>query len=100
MGQWRFTLTVASTSEKVIMIEAGANEIVEEKMIEAIYKCHEVNQTIIAFINQICAEVGAKHEYATGNSEEPCSYERIVTRRNGRSVFTDENRNAKKTLRQ
>ncbi len=59
-------LTVASTSEKVIMIEAGANEIVEEKMIEAIYKCHEVNQTIIAFINQICAEVGkTKHEYAS-----------------------------------
>ena len=59
-------LTVASTSEKVIMIEAGANEIVEEKMIEAIYKCHEVNQTIIAFINDICKEVGkAKHEYAS-----------------------------------
>ena len=59
-------LTVASTAEKVIMIEAGANEIVEEKMIEAIYKCHEVNQTIIAFINKICSEVGkAKHEYAS-----------------------------------
>ena len=59
-------LTVASTAEKVIMIEAGANEIVEEKMIEAIYKCHEVNQTIIAFINDICKEVGkAKHEYAS-----------------------------------
>ena len=59
-------LTVASTAEKVIMIEAGANEIVEEKMIEAIYKCHEVNQTIIAFINDICKEVGKeKHEYAS-----------------------------------
>ena len=59
-------LTVASTAEKVIMIEAGANEIPEEVMIDAIYKCHEVNQTIIAFINQICAEVGkAKHEYAS-----------------------------------
>ena len=59
-------LTVASTAEKVIMIEAGANEIVEEKMIEAIYKCHEVNQTIIAFINNICKEVGKeKHEYAS-----------------------------------
>ena len=59
-------LTVASTAEKVIMIEAGANEIVEEKMIEAIYKCHEVNQTIIAFINKICSEVGkVKHEYAS-----------------------------------
>ncbi|MGN1157894.1 MAG: polyribonucleotide nucleotidyltransferase [Agathobacter sp.] len=59
-------LTVASTAEKVIMIEAGANEIPEDKMIEAIYKCHDVNQTIIAFINQICAEAGkAKHEYAS-----------------------------------
>ncbi len=51
-------LTVASTSEKVIMIEAGANEIPEDKMIEAIYKAHDVNQTIIAFINQMVAEVG------------------------------------------
>ncbi|MBE5887343.1 MAG: polyribonucleotide nucleotidyltransferase [Lachnospiraceae bacterium] len=59
-------LTVASTAEKVIMIEAGANEIPEDVMIDAIYKCHEVNQTIIAFINQICTEVGkAKHEYAS-----------------------------------
>lgn len=59
-------LTVASTSEKVIMIEAGANEIPEEKMIEAIYKCHEVNQTLIAFINQIVAEVGKeKHAYTS-----------------------------------
>ena len=46
------------------MIEAGANEIPEDKMIEAIYKAHEINQTIIAFINQIVAEVGKqKHEY-------------------------------------
>ena len=59
-------LTVASTAEKVIMIEAGANEIPEDKMIEAIYKCHEINQTIIAFINQIVAEVGKeKHEYTS-----------------------------------
>ena len=59
-------LTVASTREKVIMIEAGANEIPEEKMIEAIYKCHEVNQTIIAFIDGIVAEVGKpKHEYTS-----------------------------------
>ncbi|MDD6790329.1 MAG: polyribonucleotide nucleotidyltransferase [Lachnospira sp.] len=51
-------LTVASTSEKVIMIEAGAKELPEEKMIEAIYKAHDVNQTIIAFINKIVAECG------------------------------------------
>ena len=59
-------LTVASTSEKVIMIEAGANEIKEEKMIEAIYMAHEINQTIIEFINKIVAEVGKeKHEYTS-----------------------------------
>jgi polyribonucleotide nucleotidyltransferase len=51
-------LTVASTAEKVIMIEAGANEIPEDKMIEAIYKAHDINQTIVAFVNQMVAEVG------------------------------------------
>lgn len=57
-------LTVASTKEKVIMIEAGANEIPEAKMIEAIFAAHEVNQTIIAFIEQIVAECGKpKHAY-------------------------------------
>ncbi len=67
--QWKvgdLNLTVASTAEKVIMIEAGANEIPEDKMIEAIYRAHEINQTIIAFINQIVSEVGkAKHEYTS-----------------------------------
>ncbi len=59
-------LTVASTAEKVIMIEAGANEIPEEKMLEAIYKAHDVNQTIIEFINKIVAEVGKpKHSYTS-----------------------------------
>ena len=58
------TLTVASTREKVIMIEAGAKEIPEAKMIEAIFAAHEVNQKIIAFIDTIVAECGkAKHEY-------------------------------------
>ena len=67
--QWKkgdLNLTVASTREKVIMIEAGANEIPEATMIEAIYKAHEVNQTIIAFIDKIVAEVGKKkHEYTS-----------------------------------
>ena len=57
-------LTVASTKEKVIMIEAGANEIPEDVMIKAIFAAHEVNQTVIAFIDQIVAECGKpKHEY-------------------------------------
>ncbi|NLL80246.1 MAG: polyribonucleotide nucleotidyltransferase [Clostridiales bacterium] len=67
--QWKngdLNLTVASTREKVIMIEAGANEVPEAKMIEAIYKAHEINQTIIAFIDQIVAEVGKpKHTYTS-----------------------------------
>ncbi|MBO7633369.1 MAG: polyribonucleotide nucleotidyltransferase, partial [Lachnospiraceae bacterium] len=65
--QWKngdLNLTVASTAEKVIMIEAGANEIPEAKMIEAIYKAHDVNQMLIAFISDIVREVGKqKHEY-------------------------------------
>ena len=59
-------LTVASTRDKVIMIEAGANEVPEAKMIEAIYKAHEVNQQVIAFIDKIVAECGKpKHEYTS-----------------------------------
>ena len=57
-------LTVASTKEKVIMIEAGANEIPEAKMIEAIFAAHEINQKIIAFIDTIVADCGKpKHSY-------------------------------------
>ncbi len=67
--QWKvgdLNLTVASTREKVIMIEAGANEIPEARMIEAIYKAHDVNQEIIAFIDKIVAEVGKeKHSYTS-----------------------------------
>ncbi len=67
--QWKngdLNLTVASTREKVIMIEAGANEVPEAKMIEAIYLAHDVNQTLIQFIDKIVAEVGKpKHEYTS-----------------------------------
>ncbi len=59
-------LTVASTSQRVIMIEAGANIVPEAKMIEAIYMAHDINQDIIAFINEIVAEVGKpKHSYVS-----------------------------------
>ena len=66
--QWKngdLQLTVASTSTKVIMIEAGATRDSSKlRVIEAIYKCHEINQTIIEFIDQIVAEVGKeKHTY-------------------------------------
>ena len=67
--EWKvgdLNLTVASTSEKVIMIEAGANEVPEAKMLEAIYMAHEINQTLIEFIRKIVAETGkAKHEYTS-----------------------------------
>ena len=67
--QWKesdLNLTVASTAQKVIMIEAGANEVPEAKMIEAIYLAHDENQKIIEFINGIVAEVGKpKHEYTS-----------------------------------
>ena len=59
-------LTVASTRDKVIMIEAGAKEIPEEKMVEAIYLADSTNKEIIAFIDRIVAECGReKHTYAS-----------------------------------
>ena len=59
-------LTVASTKEKVIMIEAGANEVPEDQMIAAIFEAHELNQKVIAFIETIVAECGKpKHEYTS-----------------------------------
>lgn len=67
--QWKvgdLNLTVASTREKVIMIEAGANEIPEGKMLEAIYMAHEINQTLIGFIDDIVSQVGKeKHKYTS-----------------------------------
>nr|MCR5031805.1 polyribonucleotide nucleotidyltransferase [Lachnospiraceae bacterium] len=87
-------LTVASTAQKVIMIEAGANEIPEAKMIEAIYKAHDVNQTIIAFINQIVSEVGKpKHSYESCAvpTEMFEAMKKIVTPEEmENAVFTDE----------
>ncbi|MBS6955454.1 MAG: polyribonucleotide nucleotidyltransferase [Enterocloster asparagiformis] len=57
-------LTVASTRDKVIMIEAGANEVPEDKMIEAIFRADQVNKEIINFIDTIVAECGKeKHTY-------------------------------------
>ena len=71
-------LTVASTREKVIMIEAGANEVPEQQMIDAIFAAHELNQKVIAFIDTIVAECGKqKHEYEScAVPEELCSNQR------------------------
>ena len=87
-------LTVASTKEKVIMIEAGANELPEEKMIEAIYLAHETNQQIIGFFESIIAECGKeKHGYESSAVPEEL-FERmkeIVTPEEmEKAVFTDE----------
>ena len=97
-------LTVASTREKVIMIEAGANEVPEAKMIEAIYKCHDINQTIIAFIDKITAEVGkAKHEYTSCAIPEEmfAAMKEIVTpEQMEEAVFTDEKQVREENIRQ
>lgn len=62
--QSALSLTVASTRDKVIMIEAGADEIPEDKMIEAIFAAHELNKKVIEFIDKIVAECGKpKHDY-------------------------------------
>ena len=87
-------LTVASTKEKVIMIEAGANELPEEKMIEAIYLAHETNQQIIGFFESIIAECGKeKHSYESSAVPEELfkRMKEIVTPEEmEKVVFTDE----------
>ena len=97
-------LTVASTAEKVIMIEAGANEVPEATVLEAIYKAHDVNQTIIAFINQIVAEVGKKkHEYVSCAVPQEMFDEmkKIVTPEEmEEAVFTDEKQVREENIRQ
>ena len=104
--QWKngdLNLTVASTSEKVIMIEAGANEIPENVMIDAIYKAHEINQTIIAFINDMVEKVGkAKHEYTSCAIPEEmfAAMKEIVTPEEMEvAVFTDEKQVREENLR-
>ena len=96
-------LTVASTKEKVIMIEAGANEIPEGQMIEAIYKCHDINQTVIAFMDQIRDEIGKpKHEYESCAIPEQMfeDIKKIVTpEQMEEAVFTDEKQKREENIR-
>ena len=97
-------LTVASTSQKVIMIEAGANEVKEDVMIDAIYKCHDINLTIIDFINQIVAETGKpKHSYESCAVPEALFEEmkKIVTPQEmEEAVFTDVKQVREENIRQ
>ncbi|MDE6962498.1 MAG: polyribonucleotide nucleotidyltransferase, partial [Lachnospiraceae bacterium] len=104
--QWKvgdLNLTVASTAEKVIMIEAGANEVPEDKMIEAIYKAHEINQTIIAFINRIVSEVGKeKHGYTSCAIPEElfaAIKEIVPPEQMEEAVFTDEKQVREENIR-
>ena len=98
------SLTVASTREKVIMIEAGANEIPEARMIEAIYKAHEVNQEIIAFIDKIVADCGKpKHSYESCAVPEELFEEikKIVTPEEMETaVSTDDKQTREENIRQ
>ena len=97
-------LTVASTGKKVIMIEAGANEVKDELMLEAIYKCHAVNLEIIEFINKMVAEVGKpKHTYESCAIPEELfeAIKKIVTPEEmEEAVFTDVKQVREENIRQ
>lgn len=97
-------LTVASTREKVIMIEAGANEVPEQIMIDAIFKADEVNKEVIKFIDAIVAECGRpKHEYTSCAvpAELFAAMKEIVTPEEMETaVFTDDKQTREENIRQ
>ena len=96
-------LTVASTKEKVIMIEAGAKEVPEDKMIEAIFAAHELNQKVIAFFDTIVAECGKKkHEYQSFAVPQKLfdAIQEIVTPAEmEEAVFTDDKQTREENIR-
>ena len=96
-------LTVASTREKVIMIEAGAKEVPENIMIDAIFKAHEVNQEIIKFIDTIVAECGKpKHSYESCAVPEElfaAIRELVPQEEMEEAVFTDEKQKREENIR-
>ncbi len=97
-------LTVASTRDKVIMIEAGAKEVPEAKMLEAIFAAHEVNQEIIQFIDTIVAECGKpKHDYDHYDVDEALWNDMtafISSEEMEEAVFTDEKQVREENIRQ
>ena len=104
--QWKngdLNLTVASTKEKVMMIEAGANEVPEDRMIEAIYLAHGVNQELIAFIEKIVAEVGKpKHTYTSCAVPEElfeAIKEIVPPQEMEEAVFTDDKQTREENIR-
>ena len=96
-------LTVASTREKVIMIEAGANEVPEQQMIDAIFEAHEVNQEVIKFIDTIVAECGKpKHSYESFAVPEElfAAMKEVVTPEEmEEAVFTDDKQTREENIR-
>ena len=97
-------LTVASTREKVIMIEAGAQEVPEQQMIDAIFAAHELNQKVIAFIDTIVAECGKpKHKYESCAVPEElfeAIREIVPPAQMEEAVFTDEKQVREENIRQ
>ncbi len=97
-------LTVASTRDKVIMIEAGANEVTEDVMIEAIYGAHEVNKQVIEFIDQIVAENGKpKHAYESVDTPEELWDDMvafITPEAMEEAVFTDEKQKREENIKE
>ena len=97
-------LTVASTKEKVIMIEAGANEVPEAQMIDAIFAAHDLNQKVIAFIETIVAECGKKkHEYESCAIPEElfaAIKEIVPPEEMEKAVFTDDKQTREENIRE
>jgi polyribonucleotide nucleotidyltransferase len=97
-------LTVASTAEKVIMIEAGANEVLEDKMIEAIFAADEMNKEIIKFVTKIVEECGRpKHEYTSCVIPQEVMekmMEIVSPEKMEEAVFTDEKQLRDENIRQ
>ncbi len=96
-------LTVASTRDKVIMIEAGANEVPEAKMIDAIFAAHAINQDIIKFIDTIVAECGKeKHSYTSFAVPEElfaAIRELVPAEEMEKAVFTDDKQTREENIR-
>ncbi|MEF9915777.1 MAG: polyribonucleotide nucleotidyltransferase [Lachnospiraceae bacterium] len=96
-------LTVASTRDKVIMIEAGAKEVSEAKMLEAIFAAHDLNKKVIEFIDTIVEECGKeKHSYISCSVPEElftAMKEIITPAEMEKAVFTDEKQVREENIR-
>lgn len=103
-GASAMELTVASTRDKVIMIEAGAKEVPEDKMVEAIFAAHAVNQEVIAFIDTIVAECGKEkfeYEHHTVPQDVADEIRRIIPASEMEAaVFTDEKQKRDQNIRE